>query len=314
MQRPSLEAISPSAIQTLRSYFLSLQDNLCQALSAEDGQGEFLSDHWERNEGGGGTTRILKMGAVFEQAGVNFSHVFGASLPAAATEKRPQFAESTFEALGVSVVIHPLNPYVPTAHANVRFILTQKPNQPAYWWFGGGFDLTPYYPFDEDCRHWHEVAAKACEPFGREIYLKYKKWCDDYFFLKHRNEQRGVGGLFFDDLNHWSFEKCFDFAKSVGNHFIKGYRPIVALRKNLPFGEKERNFQLYRRGRYVEFNLLYDRGTLFGLQSNGRTESILMSLPPEVRFAYNWQALPDSPEATLVSKYLKPRDWLLDII
>ncbi len=305
--------VTRDVIPNIRSYFKELQQNICEALAAEDNHGAFVDDEWTRAEGGGGSTRVLKKGAVFEQAGVNFSHVFGESLPLAATAHRRDLQNSTFQALGVSIVIHPINPYVPTTHANVRFIMTENENHTTSWWFGGGFNLTPYYPFDEDCHHWHQTAAKACAPFGSEVYPKYKKWCDEYFYLKHRDEQRGIGGLFFDDLNdlnNWPFDTCFAFIKSIGNHFMEAYRPIVARRKALAFGSKEREFQRYRRGRYVEFNLLYDRGTLFGLQSNGRVESILMSLPPDLRFEYNWQGAPGSPEADLISKYLKRREWL----
>lgn len=296
--------------QRVKDYLLALQAELCAQLENEDGKGQFVTDLWERSEGGGGCTRILKNGQVIEQAGVNFSHVFGATLPASATQQRPELAGCSFEALGVSVVIHPHNPYIPTTHANVRFFCAERPGAEPIWWFGGGFDLTPYYPFEEDCIHWHRTAKKACDPFGEDVYEQYKQWCDRYFYLKHRNEPRGIGGLFFDDLNHGSFETCFAFMQSIGNHFIEAYRPIMAKRKKLPFGERERTFQLYRRGRYVEFNLLYDRGTLFGLQSGGRTESILMSLPPSVEWQYNWQPEAGSPEARLYKDFLKIKNWL----
>jgi coproporphyrinogen III oxidase len=253
---------------------------------------------------------VIGGGAVFEKGGVNFSHVKGSALPASATAHRPELAGRAFEAMGVSLVIHPHNPYVPTSHANVRFFIAEKPGEAPVWWFGGGYDLTPYYGFDEDCIHWHQTARDACAPFGEDVYPRYKRWCDDYFFLKHRNEPRGIGGLFFDDLNEGGFERCFGFLQAVGNSYVDAYRPIVARRKRLPYGERERDFQLHRRGRYVEFNLVYDRGTLFGLQTGGRTESILMSLPPEVRWGYNWQPEPGSPEAGLTEKYLKPREWV----
>jgi coproporphyrinogen III oxidase len=248
--------------------------------------------------------------AVFEQAGINFSHVYGEGLPASATAHRPELAGRRFEALGVSLVIHPRNPYVPTSHANVRFFAAYKEGEAPIWWFGGGFDLTPYYGFEEDAVYWHSVARAACEAFGDEVYPRYKKWCDEYFFLKHRNEPRGIGGLFFDDLNAWSFGRCLAFMQSVGDHYLEAYLPIIARRKSIPYGERERDFQLYRRGRYVEFNLVYDRGTLFGLQSGGRTESILMSLPPLVKWRYNWHPEPGSPEAELYQTFLRPREWL----
>jgi coproporphyrinogen III oxidase len=256
---------------------------------------------------------VLTDGAVFEQAGVNFSHVFGSGLPASATAHRPELAGRTFEAMGVSLVIHPKNPYAPTSHANVRFFIAKKEGEDPIWWFGGGFDLTPYYPFAEDVLHWHTVSKAACDPFGDDVYDRYKKWCDEYFFLKHRNETRGVGGLFFDDLNEWGFERCFEFIQSVGDHYLEAYRPIVAKRKDMPFGERERDFQLYRRGRYVEYNLVYDRGTLFGLQSGGRTESILMSLPPLVKWRYDWKPEAGSPEAKLYEGFLHPRNWLEEL-
>jgi coproporphyrinogen III oxidase len=289
-----------------------LQSDLCGQLSEEDGTQSFGEDHWIRNEGGGGCTRVLAKGDVIERGGVNFSHVFGTTMPFSGTVARKELAGSCFEAMGVSVVIHPRNPYVPTTHANVRFFLTENAKKEPIWWFGGGFDLTPYYPFWEDCVHWHQVAEKACRPFGDQIYPRFKEWCDQYFYIKHREEARGIGGLFFDDLNEWSFEACFAFMRSVGEHFIQAYRPIMAKRKHMSFGEKERAFQLYRRGRYVEFNLVYDRGTLFGLQSNGRAESILMSLPPQVHWDYNWRPDVQSEEARL-AEFLKPRDWLKSV-
>ncbi len=297
-------------ITAVKDYLLGLQDSICQALEEEDGGQRFIEDSWQREAGGGGRSRVLAEGQVFEQAGVNFSHVFGANLPPSATAHRPELAGRNFQALGVSLVIHPRNPYVPTSHANVRFFIAEKEGAEPIWWFGGGFDLTPYYGFEEDARDWHRVARAACEPFGDEVYPRYKKWCDEYFFLKHRNEPRGVGGLFFDDLNEGGFERSFAFMRSVGDHYIQAYRPIVQRRKHLDYGERERDFQLYRRGRYVEFNLVYDRGTLFGLQSGGRTESILMSLPPLVKWRYNWRPEPGTPEARLYEVFLKPRDWV----
>ena len=293
----------------VQDYLLQLQDAICAELAAEDGRGEFAEDAWSHAGGGGGRSRVLCDGAVFEKAGINFSHVRGDSLPPSATAHRPGLAGRPFQAMGVSLVVHPRNPFVPTAHANVRFFVAEGDDAPQ-WWFGGGFDLTPYYGFEEDAVHWHRTAHAACAPFGDDVYARYKKWCDEYFFIRHRGEPRGVGGLFFDDLNEWGFERSFGFLRSVGDHFLPAYRPIVARRKGLPFGEREREFQLYRRGRYVEFNLVYDRGTLFGLQSGGRTESILMSLPPMVAWIYGWQPAPGSPEARLYEVFLQPRDWL----
>jgi coproporphyrinogen III oxidase len=296
--------------QAVKNYLLGLQDSIAQAVEAADGKAGFIEDQWDREEGGGGRSRVLSDGAVFEQAGINFSHVYGANLPPAATAQRPELVGRSFQAMGVSLVLHPHSPYIPTTHMNVRLFVAEKEGETPVWWFGGGFDLTPYYPFEEDVVEWHETARKACEPFGEEVYAKYKKWCDEYFYLKHRNETRGVGGLFFDDLNEWGFAKSFAFQQSVGNHFIDAYLPIVERRKNLEYGEREKDFQLYRRGRYVEFNLVYDRGTIFGLQTGGRTESILMSLPPNVRFRYNWQPEAGSEEEKLYEDYLKPREWL----
>jgi coproporphyrinogen III oxidase len=293
----------------VKEYLLDLQDHICAALTEEDGGGAFREDRWERADGGGGRTRVMSEGATFEQAGVGFSHVAGSNLPTSATAARPELAGRGFEALGVSLVIHPRNPYVPTSHANVRFFIARRSGAAPIWWFGGGFDLTPYYGFEEDAAHWHRLAAAACKPFGADVYARYKRWCDEYFFLKHRNEPRGIGGLFFDDLNEWGFERSFAFMRSVGDHYLDAYRPLVARRKATPYGERERDFQLYRRGRYVEFNLVYDRGTLFGLQSGGRTESILMSLPPLVKWRYNWQPEPGSAEARLYEEFLRPRDW-----
>ncbi|MDR6965793.1 oxygen-dependent coproporphyrinogen oxidase [Shewanella putrefaciens] len=297
-------------VAVVKAFLIDLQNRICAGLQVLDGQATFAADSWTRAEGGGGTSRVLTQGAVFEQAGVNFSHVTGAAMPASATAHRPELAGRSFEAMGVSLVIHPNNPYIPTTHANVRFFIAQKEGADPVWWFGGGFDLTPYYPFEEDVREWHQTSKDICAPFGDEVYPKYKKWCDEYFFLPHRNETRGVGGLFFDDLNQDGFEQSFSFMQAVGNGFLTAYAPIVERRKETEFGERERQFQLYRRGRYVEFNLVYDRGTLFGLQTGGRTESILMSMPPLVRWQYAYTPEAGSPEADLYDNYLKPRDWV----
>jgi len=296
-------------IESIRSYLFTLQNSITEALCDLDGSLELHEDEWHREEGGGGRSRVMRDGDIFEQAGINFSHVFGDELPASATAQRPDLAGRKFQALGVSLVIHPSNPYVPTTHMNVRFFVAEKEKEAPDWWFGGGFDLTPCYGFEEDAKHWHTTAKGACAEYGEDIYPRYKKWCDDYFYLKHRQEPRGIGGLFFDDLNEWEFDKCFSFLRSVGDAFLPAYIPIVARRKDIEFDEQQRQFQLYRRGRYVEFNLIYDRGTLFGLQSGGRTESILMSLPPLVRWQYNWQPEPGTPEAELYDKYLKIREW-----
>jgi len=290
-------------------YLRTLQDRLCATLQRADGGAHFIEDAWTRAAGGGGRTRVLTGGRVFEQAGVNFSRVAGDTLPASATANRPHLAGRTWIATGVSVVAHPLNPYAPTSHMNVRYFEADRAGEAPVWWFGGGFDLTPFYPFDEDCVHWHSIARDLCAPFGDGVYPRYKNSCDDYFRLKHRDETRGIGGLFFDDLNEWGFERCFAFLQAVGDAFLDAYLPIVARREHLSYSEREREFQLYRRGRYVEFNLVYDRGTLFGLQSGGRAESILMSLPPRVRYEYGYQPAPGSPEARL-AEYLKPREWL----
>jgi coproporphyrinogen III oxidase len=302
MTIPSVAAVS--------GYLTDLQNRICKALEQIDGQNQFREDTWQREEGGGGRSRVLEEGGVFEKAGINFSHVRGNRLPASATAHRPELAGRSFEALGVSLVIHPRNPYVPTSHANVRFFVAEKQDAEPVWWFGGGFDLTPYYGFEEDAVHWHLTAKQACQPFGETIYPRFKKWCDDYFFLKHRNEPRGIGGLFFDDFNELGFERSFALMKSVGDHYIPAYTPIVERRKDLPFGARERDFQMYRRGRYVEFNLVYDRGTLFGLQTGGRTESILMSLPPIVTWRYDWHPQPGSEEARLYQDFLHPKEWL----
>jgi coproporphyrinogen III oxidase len=302
--------INNTHIENVRDYLLTLQDNICAAIEKEDGRGRFLEDSWSRDEGGGGRSRVMEGGTVFEKAGINFSHVFGAGLPPSATAARPELAGRSFQAMGVSLVIHPHNPYVPTTHANVRFFVAEKAGIDPVWWFGGGFDLTPYYGFREDAVHWHRMAQEACTAFGKDVYPRYKKWCDDYFYIKHRNEPRGIGGLFFDDLNAGGFEYCCSFMISVGNHFLPAYLPIVERRRDMPYGEREKDFQRYRRGRYVEFNLVYDRGTLFGLQSGGRTEAILMSLPPQVSWRYDWHPEPGTPEAELYEVYLKPMNWL----
>ena len=296
--------------QAVKTYLLELQDRICRSFEKLDGERTFREDQWQREGGGGGRSRVLEEGGTFEKAGINYSHVFGIALPASATAQRPELAGRSFEAMGVSLVIHPWNPYVPTSHANVRFFVADKQHTDPVWWFGGGFDLTPYYGFEDDARHWHETAAKACEPFGADTYRRFKKWCDEYFFLKHRGEPRGVGGLFFDDLNEWGFDQCFAFMRSIGDHYLQAYAPIVERRKHLAYGDRERDFQLYRRGRYVEFNLVYDRGTLFGLQSGGRTESILMSLPPQVIWRYDWHPKAGTDEARLYDVFLKPKDWL----
>ncbi|NDW17020.1 oxygen-dependent coproporphyrinogen oxidase [Alteromonas genovensis] len=295
-------------IEAVKAYLLNLQDTICQTIELADGKGQFTEDSWVREEGGGGRSRVMKNGAVVEQGGVNFSHVFGSQMPASATANRPELAGRNFQAMGVSLVIHPHNPYIPTSHANVRFFIAEKEGESPIWWFGGGFDLTPFYPFKEDVQHWHDTAKKLCAPFGEDVYPKYKEWCDDYFYLKHRNETRGVGGLFFDDLNAWGFDQSFAFMQAVGNGYIDAYVPIIERRKNTAYGERERDFQLYRRGRYVEFNLVFDRGTLFGLQTGGRTESILMSMPPLARWEYCYSPSPGSAESKLTD-WLKPTNW-----
>ncbi len=295
-------------IAAVAAFLPQLQTRITTALAAADGRADFVADHW-RSALGEGCTMVLKNGAVFEQAGVNFSHVKWAAMPAAATAHRPELAGAAFEAMGVSLVVHPANPHVPTSHANVRLFVAYPPDAAPVWWFGGGFDLTPFYPADEDIVHWHQTAHDICAPFGAEVYAEFKQWCDDYFYLKHRGETRGVGGLFYDDLNRWDFDTCFAFMRAVGQGYLDGYLPIVAQRKHTAYGQAERDFQLYRRGRYVEFNLVWDRGTLFGLQSGGRTESILMSMPPQVRFEYAYQPEPGSAEARLAD-YLTPRNWL----
>ncbi|TQV72186.1 oxygen-dependent coproporphyrinogen oxidase [Aliikangiella marina] len=297
-------------IAAVKQYLMGLQDTICAGLELIDGAGNFITDEWQREQGGGGRSRVLNRGGVFEKAGVNFSHVSGDKLPNSATAIRPELVGRSFQAMGVSLVVHPNNPYVPTSHMNVRFFVAEKAGEDPVWWFGGGFDLTPYYGFEEDCIHWHQVSKNACEPLGDAAYDEYKKWCDEYFYIKHRNEPRGVGGLFFDDLNKPGFDKSFEFMRSVGNHYLEAYVPIVERRKGVEFGDREKAFQKIRRGRYVEFNLVYDRGTLFGLQTGGRTESILMSLPADVGWEYNWQPEAGSEEAKLTDYYLQERDWL----
>ena len=297
----------------VRAWLTELQQRIVQAIEQADGAAQFSRDRWTRAEGGGGESRVLKNGALIEQGGVNFSEVTGARLPATATQTRPALAGAPFTAMGVSLVLHPLNPHVPTTHMNLRFFIAEPPESEPAWWFGGGFDLTPYYPVHEDVLHWHRTAREACAARGPGAYERYKHWCDRYFFLPHRGETRGVGGLFFDDLQEPGFEACFAFARRVGDAFLAAWLPIAERRRRTPYGERERSFQLYRRGRYVEFNLIHDRGTLFGLQSGGRTESILMSLPPLVRWEYGWQPEPGSPEETLYRDYLRPRDWLKEV-
>jgi len=298
-------------IDPVKTYLMSLQDALCQSFKQEDGKATFLEDTWERPEGGGGRSRVIKNGALIEQGGVNFSHVMGKSLPPSASATRPELAGRGFEAMGVSLVMHPHNPYVPTVHLNVRLFVATKTGEEPIWWFGGGFDLTPFYPFEEDCIAWHQAARAMCQPYGEDVYPHFKQACDEYFFLKHRNEARGIGGIFFDDLNQWGFEKTFQFIQDVGNGFFPAYQSIAAKRKSMIYGEQERQFQLYRRGRYVEFNLVYDRGTLFGLQSNGRTESILVSMPPLARWEYQYQPETGSREAQLSDYLSAPRNWLI---
>jgi coproporphyrinogen III oxidase len=297
-------------LNAVKRYLLALQDDICDQLAQEDGVASFVEDAWERPGGGGGRTRVITNGAVIEKGGVNFSHVYGTQMPPSATHARPELAGRSFQAVGVSLVIHPNNPYVPTSHANVRFFIAEKDGEAPVWWFGGGYDLTPYYGNEDDCRHWHQTAQQACQPFGNDVYPRFKKWCDEYFYLKHRDEARGIGGLFFDDYQEGGFEQAFAFMRAVGDSYIDAYRPIVARRKHDAYDEAQRAFQLYRRGRYVEFNLVYDRGTIFGLQSNGRTESILMSLPPLVRWEYDYQPEAGSEEAKLYTDFLPPRDWV----
>ena len=307
-----LEANSaPIDANRVRSYLLSLQDSITDTLGAIDGQ-PFVDDLWQRDEGGGGRTRILEGGSVFERGGVGFSHVFGAKLPASASAVRPELANRPFEAMGVSLVMHPRNPYVATVHLNVRFLIATDPTglAPPIWWFGGGMDLTPYYPETADVVHFHQSCKDAVAPFGDSVHAKFKKHCDEYFYLKHRKEPRGVGGIFYDDWHLPGFEASFDLMRAVGDSFLGAYVPIVEGKKDKPYNQRERDFQNYRRGRYVEFNLVFDRGTLFGLQSGGRTESILMSMPPVVNWRYDWQPETGSPEAKLYSDFLIHKEWV----
>jgi coproporphyrinogen III oxidase len=295
--------------QSVRNYFLELQNRITEKLQEEESV-SFVEDQWNRDEGGGGQSRILENGELFEKAGINFSDVQGKHLPASATDKRPNLENASFRAMGISLVFHPRNPFVPTCHMNLRHFSVFKDDEEITWWFGGGYDLTPYYGFEEDAIHWHRTAHDACEPFGKNIYPKFKEACDRYFYLPHRKEPRGIGGVFFDDYNEVDFEHSFALTQSIGDSFLPAYIPIVAKRKNTPYSDTHRNFQCYRRGRYVEFNLIYDRGTLFGLQSNGRTESILMSLPPQVNWTYNYTPDLNSEEALLYQNFLIEKDWL----
>ena len=298
-------------IEQVKKYLINLQNDICEEFGGLDSKSSFDKDVWERDDGrGSGITRVISNGSLFEKGGVNFSIISGDRMPKSATESRPELEGRKFKAVGISLVLHPDNPFIPTTHANLRFFIAENEKEEPLWWFGGGFDLTPYYGFEEDVIHWHQVANNACKPFGDKIYDRYKKWCDDYFYLSHRNEQRGIGGLFFDDLNEGGFESCFEFMKSIGNHFSKAYMPIIKKRQAIPFTKKHKEFQLFRRGRYVEFNLIQDRGTLFGLQSGGRTESILMSLPPKVQWHYKFKVEAGSDEERLTSYFLKPRDWI----
>ena len=296
-------------IKTIREYLTGLQDWIVGRLGEMDGNA-FRRDSWDRPEGGGGVSCLIEEGSLFERGGVNFSHVTGSSLPPSATVLRSDLAGRSFQAMGVSLVLHPRNPYVPTVHMNARFFVAEKDAADPVWWFGGGMDLTPYYGFEEDAVHFHQTCQAALDPFGADAHPKFKKWCDTYFFLKHRQEPRGIGGIFFDDLSAPDFDTCFALTRSVGDHFVDAYVPIAERRKDLPYGDRERDFQAYRRGRYVEFNLVYDRGTLFGLQSGGRTESILMSLPPMVKWRYDWKPQPGTAESALYEKFLIARDWV----
>jgi coproporphyrinogen III oxidase len=300
-------------IKGVEDWLRGLHDTLTQELERLDGGQSFRVDEWDREGGGGGNSRILEDGSLFEKAGINFSLVHGNELPPTATASRPELAGRSFRAMGVSLVLHPRNPYIPTSHANFRFFVAEKAEAAPVWWFGGGFDLTPYYGFRDDAIHWHQTARTACDPFGKDVYPRFKKWCDEYFYLRHRKESRGIGGLFYDDLNEWEFTRCLEFSQSAAKSFLPAYAPIVERRRSTPYGDRERDFQLCRRGRYVEFNLVYDRGTHFGLQSGGRTESILMSLPPLVRWRYDWHPEPGSREAMLLNEFLTPKDWLEDV-
>jgi coproporphyrinogen III oxidase len=298
------------SVAEIKEFMLSLQDQFCQALEQADGSVSFKEDSWERSNGGGGRTRALEEGRVIEKCGVNFSHVWGDQLPFSANHERSELSDCRFQALGVSLIVHPRNPFAPTTHFNIRFFLAERADGTQTWWFGGGFDLTPYYGFEEDCRHWHQTCKTLCDPYGDQVYENYKRWADEYFFLKHRQEPRGIGGIFFDNLNEWGFDRCYAFAKDVGAYFLPAYLPILERRKDNPFSDQQRSFQAYRRGRYVEFNLVYDRGTLFGLQFGGRIESILISLPPQVIWRYDWQPKPESEEARLYQEFLIPRQWV----
>lgn len=297
-------------VEAVKTYLMNLQDSICAGLEAEDGSAHFAEESWQRPEGGGGRSRVLQGGEVIEKGGVGFSHVMGEQMPPSATAHRPELAGCRWQAMGVSLVIHPRNPFAPTSHANIRLFVAEKPGADPIWWFGGGYDLTPFYGFEEDCQLWHQTAKSACEPFGEDVYPRFKRWCDEYFYLKHRQEARGIGGLFYDDLNEWDFETCFGFMQSVGNSYLEAYRPILARRKDTPYTQANRDWQEVRRGRYVEFNLVFDRGTLFGLQSGGRTESILMSLPPHVQWVYGHSPEPSSEEARLLTDFLPARDWV----
>ena len=305
--------MSDQRIEDVKIYLTDLQSRICQALATVEVSRKFGADQWSRAEGGGGCSRVLEDGVVLEKVGVNFSHITGDKLPAAATARRPELADCRFEALGLSLIVHPRNPFVPTTHTNLRCFMAYPKHGDAVWWFGGGFDLTPFYGFEEDALHWHTTAKAACDPFGADLYARYKAWCDEYFYLKHRDETRGIGGLFFDDLQLADFDTTFAFVRSVGDHFLPAYEPILERRKEMPHTESHRQFQLYRRGRYVEFNLVYDRGTLFGLQSRGRIESILVSLPPQVSWRYDWHPEPASEEDRLYRDFLRPRDWLGEV-
>jgi len=296
-------------VGAVEQYYVDLQSRIVARLEALDGT-PFRRDGWERPAGGGGLSCLVEEGNLLERGGVNFSHVTGSRLPPSATASRSELAGRAFQAMGLSLVLHPRNPYVPTVHMNVRFFLAEQAGADPVWWFGGGMDLTPYYPFEEDAVHFHRTCKQALEPFGPQYHARFKKWCDEYFYLKHRQEPRGVGGVFFDDFHEGGFDFAFRLMRSVGDHFLDAYVPIVERRRELPYGERERDFQAYRRGRYVEFNLVFDRGTLFGLQSGGRTESILMSLPPLVKWRYDWHPQPGSPEQRLYTEFLKPRDWV----
>lgn len=311
MTKPETSSASGVDTQAVKTFLLQLQESICSRLAEIDPSAQQVTDKWDRETGGAGISRVISGGEVFEKGGVNFSHVFGKAMPASATAERPELAGRSFQAMGVSLVIHPHNPMVPTSHANFRLFVAEKEGEESVWWFGGGYDLTPYYGFEEDCVHWHQTAHDACQPFGEDYYPRFKKNCDEYFWLKHRGEARGVGGLFFDDFNELGFERSFEFVQSMANSYLAAYVPIVEKRRALSFTEQQREFQEYRRGRYVEFNLVFDRGTLFGLQSGvGRIESILMSLPPMVRWVYDWKPEPGSEEAKLYTDFLPHRDWL----